>query len=154
MVLNDVACISRINPSSYLYLLFNIILYDINIAFAEYFIFIISHLFMSYSVFLLDSFTETRLPNFFSDVPKPRYVRVNTLKLDVDSAIKELGKKCTVSLLDFFHPFSFPLVGQGVGMNNSLNFETQTVFSWSFSASIIMAVPQILVNFFIVPCLC
>ncbi|KNA14460.1 hypothetical protein SOVF_107420 [Spinacia oleracea] len=31
-----------------------------------------------------------------SDVPKPRYVRVNTLKLDVDSAIKELGKKCTV----------------------------------------------------------
>ncbi|XP_021738937.1 probable 28S rRNA (cytosine-C(5))-methyltransferase [Chenopodium quinoa] len=30
------------------------------------------------------------------DVPKPRYVRVNTLKLDVDSAIKELRKKCTV----------------------------------------------------------
>ncbi|KAH9614650.1 hypothetical protein KSS87_015629 [Heliosperma pusillum] len=30
------------------------------------------------------------------DVPKPRYVRVNTLKLDVNSAINELGRKCTV----------------------------------------------------------
>ncbi|CAO2816646.1 unnamed protein product [Amaranthus hypochondriacus] len=30
------------------------------------------------------------------DSPKPRYVRVNTLKLDVDSAIKELEKHCTV----------------------------------------------------------
>ncbi|XP_074276444.1 25S rRNA (cytosine-C(5))-methyltransferase NSUN5 [Silene latifolia] len=30
------------------------------------------------------------------DVPKPRYVRVNTLKLDVNSAINELGRRCTV----------------------------------------------------------
>lgn len=30
------------------------------------------------------------------DVVKPRFVRVNTLKLDVDSAVDELGKQCTV----------------------------------------------------------
>ncbi|KAK9683899.1 hypothetical protein RND81_10G173400 [Saponaria officinalis] len=30
------------------------------------------------------------------DVNKPRYVRVNTLKLDVKSAVSEFGKQCTV----------------------------------------------------------
>lgn len=32
-----------------------------------------------------------------ADVPKPRYVRVNTIKLDVESAIQELSKQNKVS---------------------------------------------------------
>lgn len=34
--------------------------------------------------------------NFPADVPKPRYIRVNTLKMDVDSAVLELGKQFVV----------------------------------------------------------
>lgn len=33
---------------------------------------------------------------FDADVSKPRYVRVNTLKMDVDSAVLELGKQYVV----------------------------------------------------------
>lgn len=35
------------------------------------------------------------------DVPKPRYVRVNTLKMDVDSAVLELGKQFVVVICTF-----------------------------------------------------
>ena len=39
---------------------------------------------------------ELELQCFDPDVSLPRYVRVNTLKLDVDSALLELSKKYTV----------------------------------------------------------
>lgn len=37
-----------------------------------------------------------------ADVSVPRYVRVNTLKLDVDSALLELQKKYSVLLSQYF----------------------------------------------------
>ncbi|KAL2925651.1 hypothetical protein RDABS01_033976 [Bienertia sinuspersici] len=39
---------------------------------------------------------KQEISSFGTDVPKPRYVRVNTLKLDVDSAVNELAKLFTV----------------------------------------------------------
>ena len=35
--------------------------------------------------------------DYVADVRKPRYVRVNTLKLDVETAVSELGKENEVT---------------------------------------------------------
>jgi hypothetical protein len=41
-------------------------------------------------------FCEHLGANYGADITKPCYVRVNTLKLDVDSALHELGKQFKV----------------------------------------------------------
>lgn len=52
---------------------------------------------------LLLSYPSKTLPvcvaDFDADVTKPRYVRVNTLKMDVDSAALKLGKHYMVVTL-------------------------------------------------------
>lgn len=43
---------------------------------------------------------------YVADVKKPRYVRVNTLKLDVETAVSELGKDNEVTFsTNLFHHF-------------------------------------------------
>lgn len=83
--------------------------------------------------FVICSLSEIQAVLFLSiDISKPRYVRVNTLKLDLKSALQELGKQnkvlsvhCMISLICLlgrhYVQLCFPSGAILIGLSPSLN---------------------------------